>query len=152
MSELKDKLQHDLTEAIRSRDAVTSATLRMTLAAVTNEEVAGKEHRDLTDDDVLRVVTKEAKKRKEAAEAFDGAGRAELAATERAELAVLEDYLPKQLDEAELERIVRSAVAESGATGMPQMGLAMKAAQVAVSGRADGGRVSAIVRSVLSGT
>ena len=136
MSELKDKLQHDLTEAIRSRDAVTSATLRMTFAAVT----------------VLRVVTKEAKKRKEAAEAFDGAGRAELAATERAELAVLEDYLPKQLDEAELERIVRSAVAESGATGMPQMGLAMKAAQVAVSGRADGGRVSAIVRSVLSGT
>jgi uncharacterized protein YqeY len=123
----------------------------MTLTAVTNEEVAGTEHRELTDDDVLKVLTKEAKKRREAATAYVGAGRPELAAKEDAELAVLEAYLPKQLGDDELEAIVREAVTASGATGMPQMGLAMKAANAAVAGRAEGGRVAAIVRRVLAG-
>jgi uncharacterized protein YqeY len=151
MSALKEKLQADLTAAMRARDAVRAGTLRMALTAVTNEEVAGKEHRDLTDDDVLRVLTKEAKKRREAATAYTEAGRTELAAKEEAELEILEAYLPKQLADEELEQIVRDAVAASGATGMPQMGLAMKAANQAVAGRAEGGRVAAVVKGVLAG-
>jgi uncharacterized protein len=151
MSTLKEQLQSDLTAAMRARDQVGAGTLRMALTAVTTEEVAGTAHRDLTDDDVLKVLTKEAKKRREAATAYTGAGRAELAAKEEAELAVLEGYLPKQLSDEELERIVRDAVASSGASGMPQMGLAMKAANSAVAGRAEGGRVAAVVRRVLAG-
>jgi len=151
MSTLKEQLQSDLTAAMRARDQVGAGTLRMALTAVTTEEVAGTEHRDLTDDDVLKVLTKEAKKRREAATAYTGAGRAELAAKEEAELAVLEGYLPQQLSDEELEGIVREAVASSGATGMPQMGLAMKAANAAVAGRAEGGRVAAVVRRVLAG-
>ena len=151
MSTLKDQLKADLTAAMRERDQVRAGTIRMALTAVTNEEVAGKKQRELTDDDVLKVLGKEAKKRREAAEAYESAGRAELAAAEQAELAVLETYLPKQLDDAELERIVREAVATSGATGMQQMGLAMKAANAAVAGRAEGGRVAAVVRAVLAG-
>ena len=151
MSTLKEQLQSDLTAAMRARDQVGAGTLRMALTAVTNEEVAGTEHRDLTDDDVLKVLTKEAKKRREAATAYSGAGRAELAAQEEAELAVLEGYLPKQLSDEELDGIVREAVASSGASGMPQMGLAMKAANAAVAGRAEGGRVAAVVRKVLAG-
>ena len=121
MSTLKEQLKTDLTAAMRDRDQVRAGTIRMALTAVTNEEVAGKEQRELTDDDVLKVLTKEAKKRREAAEAYTSAGRAELADVEQAELAVLETYLPKQLDDAELERIVREAVAASGATGMQTM-------------------------------
>ena len=151
MSTLKEQLQSDLTTAMRARDQVSASTLRMALTAVTTEEVSGTEHRELTDDDVLKVLTKEAKKRREPATAYAGAGRAELAAQEEAELAVLEGYLPTQLTDEELDGIVREAVAASGATGMPQMGLAMKAANAAVAGRAEGGRVAAVVRRVLAG-
>ena len=151
MSTLKEQLQADLTAAMRARDQVGASTLRMALTAVTTEEVSGTEHRELSDDDVLKVLTKEAKKRREAATAYTGAGRAELAAQEEAELAVLEAYLPKQLTDEELDGIVREAVASSGASGMPQMGLAMKAANAAVAGRAEGGRVAAVVRQVLAG-
>ncbi len=151
MSTLKEQLHVDLTAAMRARDRVRSGTIRMALTAVTNEEVAGKEQRQLSDDDVLKVLTKEAKKRREAADAYVAAGRTELAEREQAELAVLESYLPKQLDDAELESIVREAVTASGATGLPQRGLAMKAANAAVAGRAEGGRVAAIVRQVLAG-
>lgn len=151
MSTLKEQLKADLTAAMRERDQVRAGTIRMALTAVTNEEVIGREHRELTDDDVLKVLAKEAKKRREAAEAYTSAGRTELAEVEQSELAVLETYLPKQLDEAALETIVREAVAASGATGMPQMGLAMKAANAAVAGRAEGGRVAGIVRKVLDG-
>lgn len=151
MSTLKEQLKADLTVAMRERDQVRAGTIRMALTAVTNEEVAGKEQRELTDDDVLKVLAKEAKKRRESAEAYESAGRTELADVEHAELAVLEAYLPKQLDDAELERIVREAVATSGATGMQQMGLAMKSANAAVAGRAEGGRVAAVVRQVLAG-
>jgi uncharacterized protein YqeY len=151
MSTLKEQLQSDLTAAMRARDQVGASTLRMALTAVTTEEVSGTQHRELTDDDVLKVLTKEAKKRREAATAYTGAGRAELAAQEEAELAVLEGYLPQQLSDEELDGIVREAVASSGASGMPQMGLAMKAANAAVAGRAEGGRVAAVVRKVLAG-
>ena len=116
---LKARLQHDLHDAMRARDTVRSGTLRMTLTAITNAEVAGDEARELSDDEVLKVVAKEAKKRKEAAAAFTGAGRPELAATEEAELLVLEGYLPAQLDDEALREIVDRAVAATGATGMP---------------------------------
>lgn len=146
---LKDTLRSDLTAAIRSRDQVSAATLRMVLTAVTNEEVSGTQARELSDDEVLRVVTKEAKKRREASEAYTGAQRPELAAKEDAELAVLEGYLPEQLDDAALQVLVAQAVEQTGATGMPQLGLVMKTVQPLVAGRAEGGRVAAAVRSAL---
>src|SRR5829696_5600760 len=140
MSRLKDRLRSDLTDAIRSRDQLRADTLRMVLTSLTTEEVAGTEARQLSDDDVLKVVAKEAKKRREASSAYTGAGRAELAAREEAELAVIEAYLPAQLTDEEIEALVAEAVAETGATGMPQLGLVMKTVQPRVAGRADGGR------------
>ena len=148
---LKEQLQHDLHDAMRARDKVRSGTLRMTLTSITNAEVAGDEARELSDDEVLKVVAKEAKKRKEAATAYTQANRPELAAAEEAELAVLEGYLPAQLGDDELRAIVQRAVESTGATGMAQMGLVMKAAQGEVAGRADGGRVAAVVKQVLAG-
>lgn len=148
---LKAKLHDDLYDAMRAHDKVRSGTLRLALTAITNAEVAGDEARELSDDEVLKVLAKEAKKRKEASAAYVGAGRPELAATEDAELAVLEAYLPAQLSDEELADIVTRAVAETGATGMPQLGQVMKVAQAEVAGRADGGRVAAAVRSALAG-
>ncbi|MDQ3357576.1 MAG: GatB/YqeY domain-containing protein [Actinomycetota bacterium] len=147
---LKATLRQDLHSAIRAQDKVRSATLRMALTAVTNEEVAGKAHRDLTDADVVGVLTKEAKKRREASTAYTDAGRPELAEQEQAELAVLEVYLPAQLDDAELDRLAAEAVAEVGGSGMPQMGQVMKVLQPRVAGQAEGGRVAAAVRRALS--
>ena len=150
MSTLKETIQHDLHTAMRGHDKVTAGTLRMVLTSVTNAEVAGDEARELSDDEVLKVIAKEAKKRKEASEAYAGAGRPELAEREDAELAVLEGYLPAQLDDAAIDAIVAEAVASTGATGMPQMGQVMKVAQAQVAGRADGGRVAARVKAALS--
>jgi uncharacterized protein YqeY len=141
-AELKARLHADLNAAMKARDEITTATLRMALTAVTNEEVAGKSARELSDDEVIRVLTRENKKRREAAEAFDGAGRPELAARERAEGEVLERYLPAQLDDTELAELVRVAVAETGAASMRDMGAVMKTVQPRVAGRADGKRVS----------
>ncbi|HET7477290.1 MAG TPA: GatB/YqeY domain-containing protein [Dermatophilaceae bacterium] len=151
MTTLKATLRADLTAAMRERDRVRSSTIRMALTAVTTEEVAGPTARELTDDEVVKVLMKEAKKRREAAAAYQGAGRTELAAQELAELAVLEGYLPAQLGDAELEALVTQAVQSTGATGMPQLGLVMKAVQPLVAGRADGGRVAAAVRRALTG-
>lgn len=148
---LKTRLQNDLHAAMRAQDKVRSGTLRMTLAAITMAEVAGDAARTLTDDEVLKVIGREAKKRKEAHAAYTRAGRSELAATEDAELAVLETYLPGQLDEAELETMVRTAIEQTGANGMAQMGQVMKVAQGLVAGRADGGRVAAVVKRLLAG-
>jgi len=148
---LKTTLQTALTEAMRERDQVRAGTLRMTLTAVTNEEVSGKEARELSDDEVLKVITKEAKKRREAATAYQDAGRAELADRELAELTVLEAYLPQQLSDEELDALVAKAVQDTGATGMPQMGLVMKAVQPLVAGRAEGGRIAAAVKKALAG-
>ena len=149
MSELKDRLRADLNAAMKARDELTTATLRMTLTAVANEEVAGKQARELSDDEVLKVIAREAKKRRESAEAFDGAQRSELADRERAEGAVLDAYLPTQLDDSALSALVAEAVAEAGATGMGQMGAVMKLVQPKVAGRADGKRVSDEVRRQL---
>ncbi|MBW8172161.1 GatB/YqeY domain-containing protein [Ornithinimicrobium sp. Arc0846-15] len=148
-SSLKGTLQSDLHDSMRAKDKVRSGTLRMALTAVTNAEVAGKEHVDLTDDDVLKVIAKEAKKRKESAAAYHDANRPELASVEEAELEILEAYLPAQLDDAALEEMAKAAVAETGATGMAQMGAVMKVVQPQVAGRADGGRVAAAVRKAL---
>jgi uncharacterized protein YqeY len=149
MAELKDRLHHDLNAAMKARDELTTATLRMALTAVTNEEVAGKQARELTDDEVLKVLGREAKKRRESAEAFSSADRPELAEREMAELGVLEKYLPAQLTDDELREIVRTAIADSGATSMKDMGAVMKAATAVVAGRADGRRVSEEVRAQL---
>lgn len=148
---LKDTLQDDLHTSIRERDQVRTSTLRLTLAAFTNAEVSGKQARELDDKELLGIVTKEAKKRKESADIYADAGRPELAERERVELAVLEAYLPAQLDDAELDRIVAEAAGEVGATGMAQMGQVMKAAQTKVAGRAEGGRVAAAVKRALAG-
>jgi uncharacterized protein len=155
MSELKDRLRADLTASMKARDAVTTGTLRMALTAVTNEEVSGARARDLSDAEVMTVLTREVKKRKEAAEAYDGANRPELADKERAESAVLGRYLPQQLSDEELTALVGEAVADvEAATGsaptMRQMGQVVKAAQAKAAGRADGARVAAAVRSALS--
>lgn len=148
---LKATLQSDLTTAMRAREQVRVATLRMTLAAISTAEVAGTEARELDDAETLKVVAKEAKKRKESATAYRDAGRPELAEQEEAELAVLESYLPEQLGDDELTAIVDRAVAEVGATSMAQMGQVMKVAQGEVAGRADGGAVAAKVKARLAG-
>jgi uncharacterized protein len=149
----KQTLQDDLTAAIRSRDELTAATLRMALTALRQAEVAGATARELSDDEVLAVLRREAKKRRESAEAFDGAGRAEQADRERAELAVLEAYLPAALDDAALQSLVEEEVvraASAGAAGMAAMGRVVKAVQARAAGRAEGGRIAAAVRARLT--
>lgn len=155
MAQLKDKLKSDLVVALKAKDTARLATLRMVLAAVSTEEVAGKQARELTDEEVQRVLTREAKKRKEAAEAFESAGRADQAASERAEAEVIAEYLPTQLSDDELTDLVAQAVAEvteqtGAAPSQKQMGLVMKAANAKVAGRAEGGRVAAAVKARLS--
>lgn len=151
MSLLKDCLRADLTAAIKSRDEVRSSTLRMVLTAITNAEVAGKEHRELSDDDIIGVLSTEAKKRREAAVAFEEGNRAEMAAKERAEGVVIADYLPEQLDEAEIRALVTAAIDETGSAGegMRAMGRVMSVVTPQVKGRADGGAVAAEVRRQL---
>ena len=150
VNQLKDQLRADLTNAMRSRDQVRLRTLRMALTSITNEEVAGASVHELSDADVLKVLTREAKKRREAAEAFAAAGRDEQAAAERAEGDVLAGYLPAQLPDDELARLVTAAIAATGAAGPQAMGQVMKAVTPQVAGRAEGGRVAAEVRRQLS--
>jgi uncharacterized protein YqeY len=147
---LKAQLQADMRAAMKARDELATSTLRMALSAIRNAEVAGAEARELTDDQVVGVLTKEAKKRREAAEAFAAAGRAESAEKERAEGEVLARYLPVQLSDDDVAAIVAGALAEGGFTDPTQMGPAMKAAQAAVAGRAEGARVAAEVRKQLA--
>ncbi|SEG24339.1 hypothetical protein SAMN05216223_10417 [Actinacidiphila yanglinensis] len=148
---LKQRLHDDLTTAMKSRDELRSATIRLTLSAITKEEVAGETARQLSDDEVLKVIAREAKKRREAAEAFAQGGRAESAQREREEGEVLAEYLPKQLDDQELAEIVRSAIEESGASGPKAMGAVMKVVNPKVAGLAEGGRVAAEVKRQLAG-
>ncbi|HWC36154.1 MAG TPA: GatB/YqeY domain-containing protein [Mycobacteriales bacterium] len=146
---LKERLRADMTAAMKARDELRTATLRMVVTAITTEEVSGKTARELSDDEVLKVVAREAKKRREAAEAFEGGGRPELAERERAEGEVLDAYLPAQLSDEELAAIVRAAIESTSATGPQAMGQVMKVVQPQVAGRAEGGRVAAEVRSQL---
>lgn len=150
MAELKDRLRADLSDAMRARDQVRMRTLRMALTSITNEEVAGDTARQLTDDEVIRVLTREAKKRREAAEAFGAAGRAEQAREERAENDILTEYLPAQLSDDELAALVAAAITETGADNPRAMGQVMKAVTPRVAGLADGARVAAEVRRQLA--
>ena len=151
MGELKDRLQQDLTASMKARDELRTATLRMVLTAIGNEEVSGKASRELSAEEELKVLAREAKKRREAAEAFRSGGATERAEREVAEEAVLADYLPTQLSDEELAQIVQAAVAETGATGPQAMGQVMKVVNPKVAGRAEGGRVAAAVRAALAG-
>ncbi|MFI0412180.1 GatB/YqeY domain-containing protein [Actinomadura sp. 3N508] len=146
---LKEKLETDLSAAMKARDEVRTRTLRMALTAVKNEEVAGKQSRQLSDDDVVRVLGREAKKRREAATAFGDAGREEQAQAERDEGVVLEEYLPAQLGDEELAALVADAIAATGAAGPRGMGQVMKVVSPKVAGRAEGGRVAAEVKRQL---
>lgn len=150
MNELKERLRADLTDAMRSRDQVRLRTIRMALTSITNEEVSGSTVHELSDEDIVKVLTREAKKRREAAEAYEAAGRADQAEAERAEGDVLATYLPAQLTDDEIASLVTAAIAETGAAGMPGMGKVMKAVTPRVAGRADGARVAAEVRRQLS--
>jgi uncharacterized protein YqeY len=150
VAEIKDKLRTDLNAAMRARDQVRMRTLRMALTAITNEEVAGASARELSDDEVVKVLTREARKRREAAEAFSAAGRDEQAAAERAEGEVLAEYLPAQLSDDELAALVTVAISETGASGMQAMGQVMKTLTPRIAGRAEGARVAAEVRRRLA--
>jgi len=150
---MKQRLQNDLTAAIKSRDEVRSATIRLALSAIKTEEVAGKEARELSETEVIQVLSREAKKRKEAAEVYRNSGAEDRAKAEEAELAVLNEYLPQALTSAEVEQIVKGAIAEvasSGQTGMKAMGAVMKIVQPQTLGRADGAEVAALVKQLLS--
>jgi uncharacterized protein len=149
MSPLKDQLQADLTAAMKARDELRSATLRMVLTAVRTEEVAGKTARRLDDAEVVTVLGREAKKRREAAEAFEQGGRPESAERERAEGEVIATYLPAQLGDDELRGLVAAAIGETGASGPQAMGQVMKVVTPKTVGRAEGGRVAAEVRRQL---
>ena len=146
---IKEQLKKDLTEAIRSRDEITSGTIRMVLTAITNEEVAGKEARVLSDDEVITVLSREGKKRREAAEAFENAGRADKAALEKSEGEVIVKHLPAQLSEADIAAIIAEAIASTGAAGPADMGKVMGAVKPKIAGKADGGLVSALVKAAL---
>jgi uncharacterized protein YqeY len=147
---LKEKLQSDLTDAIRSKDGVKSGTIRMLLAAITNEEVAGKAAKVLTDAEVITVLSLEAKKRREAVEAYTQAKRDDLANKEKEEAAVIALYLPEQLSEADIKKLITDAIAQTNASGPGGMGLVMKALQPKIAGKADGGLVSSMVKAALS--
>ena len=148
---LKERLQGDLTEAIRSRDELASGTIRMVLTAITNEEVSGKSARVLTDAEIITVLSREAKKRREAADAFKDAGHADRSQRETDEGKVITEYLPEQLTEDDVKKIIADAIAETGASGPAGMGVVMKAIQPKVAGKADGGTVSSLVKAALTG-
>jgi len=148
---LKEKLQNDLTSSMRARDEVRSSTIRMILTSIKNEEVSGKEARDLSDAEIITVLSREAKKRREAAEAFDQAGAKDRADQERAEGGIIAGYLPAQLSESEIKELIKAAIAETGANSPAQMGLVMKSLQPKTAGKADGGLVSSLVKAALAG-
>ena len=147
---IKEKLQNDLNGAIKSRNTVVAETIRMVLSAITNEEVAGKEKRELTDAEVITVLTREAKKRREAAEAFENGGRADRAAAERAEGEVIASYLPEQLSEDEIKKLIAETIAAVGAAGPADMGKVMGSLKAKVAGKADGALVSSLVKESLN--
>src|SRR5215472_6775832 len=146
----KERLRTDLTTAMKARDEARTRTLRMALTSISNEEVSGDSARELSDDEVLKILGREAKRRREAASAFAEAGRTDQAAAERAEEAVLAAYLPAQLTDEELASLVATAIAETGATGPAAMGQVMKAVTPIVAGRAEGSRVAGLVRKILA--
>ncbi|MBM7242626.1 GatB/YqeY domain-containing protein [Rhodococcus fascians] len=154
MSELKARIRTDLTTAMKAKDKLRLATLRMILAAIQTEEVSGKEAHELTDDDVLKVLAKESKKRGESAEIYTQNGRGELAANEHAEAQIINEYLPTPLTDEELATIVDTAIVQVAEElgerpAMKQMGQVMKIASGLAAGKADGSRLSKAVKDRL---
>ena len=154
MAELKDRLRSDLTDAMKNQDKLRTATLRMMLAAIQTEEVSGKLARELTDEEVLKVLARESKKRSEAAEIYTQNGRGDLAAEEHAEGRIIDDYLPTPLNDAEVADVVDTAIAQVAEEigerpSVKQMGQVMKAATAIAAGKADGSRLSAAVKDRL---
>ena len=147
---IKEQLRSDLTDSMRTKDAVRSLTIRALLTAITNEEVAGKEARTLSDSEIITVLAREAKKRRESAEAFEAAGSKDRAEAELAEGVIIATYLPEQLSNDEIKELIAKAIADTGAAGMAGMGKVMKEIAPKISGRADGGVVSALVKEALS--
>mgnify|MGYP003345700197 CR=1 FL=1 len=147
---IKEQLKTDLNTAIKSRNSVVAETIRMVLTAITNEEVAGKEKKELSDAEIITVLTREAKKRREAAEAFDAGGRADRAAAARAEGEVIAGYLPEQLSEDDIKKLIAETIAAVGATGPSDMGKVMGGLKAKVAGKADGALVSSLVKAALS--
>jgi len=147
---LKAKLRSDLTDAIRARDEIKSGTIRMVLTAITNEEVAGKVAKELSEAEVITVLSREAKKRREAAEAYEAAGRADKAALEKSEGEIIAGYLPQQMSESEVAALIAAAIAATGATGPGDMGKVMGILKPQVAGKADGGMVSGLVKAALA--
>ena len=148
---VKEILRSDLTEAIRSRDELKSGTIRMLLTAITNEEVSGKEARTLSEAEIITVLSREAKKRREAAEAFSDGGRLDRADREKLEGELIITYLPAQLSTDAIKQLIADAVAETGASGPAGMGQVMKVISPKIAGKADGGTVSALVKAALTG-
>lgn len=148
---LKEVLQSNLTDAIRSRDELKSGTIRMVLTSITNEEVAGKTARTLTEPEIITVLSREAKKRREAAEAFAAGGRPDRAEREKLEGEFITTYLPTQLSEEEIKKLIQETITELGASGPAGMGLVMKTVSPKIAGKADGGTVSALVKAALTG-
>ena len=146
---LKEKLQSDLTESIRAREETKAGTIRMVLAAITTEEVSGKQARILSDAEIITVLSREAKKRREAIDAYTAANRPDLVAKEKSESEVIAAYLPEQLSEDEIEKLIKEAISETGASGPSAMGQVMKLLQPKIAGRADGGKVSSLVKKAL---
>jgi uncharacterized protein YqeY len=147
---LKEKLQVDLIQSMRDRNHMVSATIRMLLTAITNEEVAGKTAKVLTDGEIITVLSREAKKRREAVDAYTQAKRDDLANKEKAEGVIIAQYLPEQLSEDEVKKMITEAIAETNASGPAGMGLVMKVLQPKIAGKADGGLVSGLVKAALS--
>jgi uncharacterized protein len=150
MPTIKDQLRADLTTSMKARDETRTRTLRMALTSITNEEVSGSAAHDLSDDEVIKILSREAKRRREAAAAFADAGRDQQAAAEQAEEQVLAGYLPTQLEDDELAAMVAAAIAETGASGPAGIGQVMRVITPRVAGRAEGSRVAALVRSQLA--
>ena len=146
---LKEKLQYDLTESIRAREETKAGTIRMVLAAITTEEVSGKQARTLNDAEIITVLSREAKKRREAIDAYAAANRPDLVAKEKSEAEVIAAYLPEPLSDDEIEELIKEAISEIGASGPAAMGQVMKLLQPKIAGRADGGKVSGLVKKAL---
>ncbi|HST52512.1 MAG TPA: GatB/YqeY domain-containing protein [Pyrinomonadaceae bacterium] len=145
---LKERIVKDMTAAMKSKEAARLSTLRMVKAALQNREIEKGE--PLTDEELTKLFQSLVKQRRDSVEQYEKAGRAELADKERAEIAVIEEYLPKAASREEIERAVTEAIAETGASSMKEMGAVMKAAQAKLGGSADGRAVSEIVRAKLS--
>lgn len=147
---LKEQLANDLKDAIRQGDEVRKSSLRMLMSAINTEEVSGSERHELADDDVMKVIARQVKQRRESIDEFQKAGRKELADKEEAELKVLQAYMPEQMGRDEIEAEAKKVIAEVGATGPQDKGKVMQAIMPRLSGRAEGRDINEVVTELLA--